>query len=98
MRYSYDNRGGNRSSNFNDRRELDEQRDMANMYSSNSKKIKTVTLDQIENLVTLEELREETKEKLKKENVTELFPVQQAAYSLFMKGHELIVKLVYIDW
>jgi len=69
-----------------------EQGEIAKTFTSNSLSIKTVTLDQIDNQVTLEELRPETKNRLQAANVLELFPVQQAVYSLFLEGRELIVK------
>ncbi len=62
------------------------------MYTKNSKRIETVGLDEIPDLVTLDEIRADVKQRLLAQNVTELFPVQQAVYGLFVSGRELIVK------
>ena len=45
------------------------------MYTKNSKSIETVGLEEIPDLVTLDEIRPEVKQRLLAQNVTELFPV-----------------------
>jgi hypothetical protein len=74
MRFGYDNYSED-NRNFGDYDEMD-QMDIARNFTSNSKGIKTVTIEQIENLVTLDEMRPETKRRLEAEGVTELFNVQ----------------------
>ena len=46
------------------------------MYTKNSKGIKTMSLEEIDNLITLDGLRPEVKQRLLAQNVTELFSVQ----------------------
>jgi len=61
-------------------------------FTKNSGKIETMTLEDITKKVTLEDLHIASQEKLVKEGISELFPVQQATYDLFVQGRELIVK------
>jgi len=42
--------------------------------------------------VTIDVLDKRAKDVLSKNGITELFPVQKAAYKLFVEGEELIVK------
>lgn len=54
-----------------------------------------MSLEQVEqegSLATMEDINEKTRNKLEKNGITELFPVQQATFDLFVKGAELIVK------
>ena len=51
-----------------------------------------MSLEEISDLVTLDQIRPEVRQKLIAQNVTELFPVQQAVYGTFISGRELIVK------
>jgi hypothetical protein len=49
---------------------------MAGSYTQNNKRIKTMTLEDIVDVSTLEDLRPQIKERLESQGVVELFPVQ----------------------
>ena len=59
-------------------------------YSSSIKRLTYEDLNCDE--VTTDVLDERSRQVLEKNGITELFPVQKAAYSLFVDGEELIVK------
>ena len=59
-------------------------------YSNN---VKRLTFEDIEcDDVTVESLDQKSQSMLQRGGITELFPVQKAAYRLFVDGEELIVK------
>lgn len=51
-----------------------------------------MTIDEIENQVTLADLNPSMRKRLESMEIEELFPVQSACYQLFVDGRELIVK------
>eukprot|EP00347_Sterkiella_histriomuscorum_P008439 403345090 len=54
--------------------------------------IKTITLEEITDLVTLTDLHQDTQDKLVSSGVKELLPVQQVTYNMFLADNEIIVK------
>lgn len=62
-------------------------------YVSYSDKIKRLTYDELNcDNITADILDERSRMVLERNGITELFPVQKAAYKLFVEGEELIVK------
>lgn len=60
---------------------------------SYSDKIQRLTYEDLNcDAVSLDVLSDYSRNELTKNGITELFPVQKAAYKLFVEGEELIVK------
>lgn len=71
-----------------DYRELDN----ADKYTQNSRRINTITLEDIKDVGSIEDLHPRVVEKLARNGINSLFPVQSAVYKMFLDGTELIVK------
>ena len=55
--------------------------------------IKTMTIDDVDtDSVTIDALSERIANRLRRGGIDDLFPVQKAAYKLFIENNELIVK------
>lgn len=62
-------------------------------YSKNAGMIKTVTYDDLDcESVSVDDLSDRISTRLTRGGIQDLFPVQKAAYKLFIEGRELIVK------
>ena len=62
-------------------------------YVSYSDKIRRLTYDDLNcDAVSLDILDERSRNVLESNGIEDLFPVQKAAYKLFIEGEELIVK------
>lgn len=86
--YDQDSRQGGYRKSFN--RSDENQR--ADNYTKNLTGLKTLTLEEIEDKSSIDDLRPRTAQLLKKNGIEELFPVQEAAFKLFVDGKELVVK------
>ena len=65
-----------------DYRELDN----ADKYTQNSRRINTITLEDIEEKGDITDLRPAVQNKLEKNGIEKLFPVQEAVSKLFLDG------------
>lgn len=68
----------------------------AEQFNVNSSKIEVLKEKDMEanaeSLCKIEDLRDHQQEKLAKNGINDLFPVQKACYNLFVEGREIIVK------
>lgn len=90
IRYWGDNPRDNTRDNRSGSRRY--QREDTRGFTENSAKVVTMTLDDIEDKVTLADLNPGMRQRLERHDIKELFPVQQACYKLFTEGRGLIVK------
>ena len=99
---SYPNKGRNgynikRNDHFRDSSfRKDEQSEQASQFISNSTRLETITLQDLEgneaNLSSINDMRGSQQKRLKRAGVEELFPVQKVCFNLFVEGREIIVK------
>jgi superfamily II DNA/RNA helicase len=71
---------------------MEQEAQRAATFTRNTTGIETLTLEEITDLATMENLRPRTRQLLNKNGIEELFPSQQATFKLFVDGRELIVK------